>query len=305
MANIEFLLIVEILQGFVNNNNMLKKLSNLLLIFSIFFVSCTNESEEVVNYDNGNIKYKVNLVNGKREGAFLKYFPDGKLMMKSNWKGGVKSGESIQYFKNGKIDTKEYYTDGLPDGEIRNYDSLGNLRQIKQIKKGIFQGANTIYYATGEVEYIEIYKNDVLEGKAIEYYEDGTIKGKYIYHRDSVVYAIQYIDSSYVTNQLLKFKTTYDESNTFRVGDKQRIYVELLYSYYDDSKLGITLGSLDNLGGLSDTIFAKKSDSLMVTIEYVPTEVGENKIEGYAYEYTGESVEEVRKHIEIKFDVTE
>ena len=102
----------------------------------------------------------------------------------------------------------------------------------------------------------------------------------------------------------MKFKKTYDPNNTYKVGEKQVVYVKLLYSYYDNSKLRITLGKTDNYGNVIDTTYTVTSDNLMAKVQYVPKHAGENILKGSASEIANDSVKVV-KHIELKFDIVE
>ena len=56
-------------------------------------------------YENGQLKYKSNYKDGKREGEYLTYQvdEDGKIWVKGNFKDGKRVGEWIHYYEDGRI----------------------------------------------------------------------------------------------------------------------------------------------------------------------------------------------------------
>jgi len=62
-----------------------------------------------VYWDNGNLDYKGNYINGKKHGLFEDYWYDGILMYKTNYINGKKHGLCENYLNNGKINKIEYF----------------------------------------------------------------------------------------------------------------------------------------------------------------------------------------------------
>ena len=64
-------------------------------------------------YENGQLKSKVNFIDGKVEdGLYESYYKNGQLRVKENWKDGKLNGLVEQYYKNGQLIYKQNYKDG-------------------------------------------------------------------------------------------------------------------------------------------------------------------------------------------------
>ena len=65
------------------------------------------------NYENGQLKYKSNFKDGKREdGLYERYYESGQLSSKANYKDGKRNGLSEFYRESGLLRSKIYYKDG-------------------------------------------------------------------------------------------------------------------------------------------------------------------------------------------------
>ena len=82
------------------------------------------------NYKNGQLKYKKNYKDGKREdGLSESYYENGQLISKVNYKDGKEDGLSEMYYKNGQLQYKANFKDGkLEDGSLESYDKDGKKR---------------------------------------------------------------------------------------------------------------------------------------------------------------------------------
>jgi hypothetical protein len=56
-----------------------------------------------VNYENGNLKYSIDLKNGLKHGTFKEYFEDGTLRIKGRFKNDLKDGDWKLYGEDGNI----------------------------------------------------------------------------------------------------------------------------------------------------------------------------------------------------------
>lgn len=59
-------------------------------------------------FDNGNIFYKGNYINGLATGYWETYNEDGSILDKANWSKGKKIGVSVEYF-NESEEKPEFY----------------------------------------------------------------------------------------------------------------------------------------------------------------------------------------------------
>jgi antitoxin component YwqK of YwqJK toxin-antitoxin module len=65
------------------------------------------------NYENGQLRYKVNFIDGKVEdGLYEVYYENGQLQRKANYKDGKRDGLYERYYENGQLQRKRNYKDG-------------------------------------------------------------------------------------------------------------------------------------------------------------------------------------------------
>ena len=63
-------------------------------------------------YDNGQLDYKGNYVNGNRHGYWEDYYDNGQLSSKGNYLNGEQHGYWEDYYPNGQLWFKGYYDMG-------------------------------------------------------------------------------------------------------------------------------------------------------------------------------------------------
>ncbi len=93
------------------------KLSVLFVaVVAVALSACSDSDKSVEKYPNGNVKFEVPLVDGKKHGTAKGYFEDGTLKMELNYVNDVREGICYEYYKSGKIETKSmYHNDVLVD----------------------------------------------------------------------------------------------------------------------------------------------------------------------------------------------
>ena len=95
--------------------------------------------EIFLNYLNGQLQFKKNYKDGKREdGLYESYFKNGQLMSKTNYKDGKMNGLSESYYINGKLMSKSNWKDGELDGLFESYFKNGKL-QVKINEDGLYE----------------------------------------------------------------------------------------------------------------------------------------------------------------------
>jgi len=73
------------------------------------------------------LKINGHMVDGLKNGLWVKYYSNGQLENKINFKNGKPDGIIEFYFDNGQIETKLTYKNGVLTGEAEVYDYNGNL----------------------------------------------------------------------------------------------------------------------------------------------------------------------------------
>ncbi len=161
-------------------------------------------------YDNGNLRYEGQFIDGKEVGVFkfysmlsktqpviIKEFSENSDTAKVQFfttKGILKSegvmlgkkrvGKWLYFFSDGKLLSEENYTDGFLDGVLKNFYANQKLTEATQYRKGKKHGVSKIYAEDGvlieEVTYADGLKNG--EGKYFDL--KGNLKEKGMYQAD-------------------------------------------------------------------------------------------------------------------------
>jgi antitoxin component YwqK of YwqJK toxin-antitoxin module len=136
------------------------------LLCTVFF-SCKNEKkgpqERILKYEDGSIKRRYNLVDGKIEGEMLDYYPQtGAIDARRQFKAGFQIGLTELYYPDGKRKEVQYYLGG---------------------KK---HGGDTIFYPNGRPQFLVTFKNGKMDGPMRRWEEDGTLFFEAYYQQDSL-----------------------------------------------------------------------------------------------------------------------
>jgi antitoxin component YwqK of YwqJK toxin-antitoxin module len=115
------------------------------------FKNGKKEGAWVRYWENGQLKDKNNFKNGKREGTSVAYHDDGQLNEKGNYKDDKKEGAWIHYWKNGQLGLKGNFKNGKEDGVFIAYHRDGQLRGKGNLKNGKQEGATVVYNKDGTV----------------------------------------------------------------------------------------------------------------------------------------------------------
>jgi len=180
------------------------KFSKVLFLFAVLLtaVCCRNRNSEdaqqavAVEYSE-----KENLVDGKRQGQYLRYYPSGQIEMSCNYRDGKLDGPIVFYYEsNGRISRTANFKNGIIEGDENSFYEDGNLKStLVHSQDGAFVSV-TAYYKSG-MPYYEMkrlpgqkyltttfyYENGAVSEIAksnklipvedyVSYYEDGTIK---------------------------------------------------------------------------------------------------------------------------------
>ncbi len=145
--------------------------SFLLFPFSFLLIALTGcgdnrdsqTYERIERLENGTVARRVNIVNGKKEGKMLDYYPDGKLRGERFFQNDHQVGRTVLYHPGGQIMEVQYYANGFKDG------------------------GDTIWYENGQVQFTSWFKNGKKNGHLRKWSSEGKIIFEALYEMDSVV----------------------------------------------------------------------------------------------------------------------
>ncbi len=83
---------------------------------------------QIKKYENGQVKSKVNVKDGKRNGLAQGYYKDGKIKYETYFKNDKREGISKAYFKTGKLKSEQNYKNGFLNGVSKKYHKNGKLK---------------------------------------------------------------------------------------------------------------------------------------------------------------------------------
>jgi antitoxin component YwqK of YwqJK toxin-antitoxin module len=139
-------------------------------------------------YENGQQKYALNLVNGKREGAQAYWYENGQEMLTGNYVGDLPDGPLSEWDANGK-ETRlcrgngvtlngDCAKEGLATLWHENGQKMAELNVVNDKKEGLA----TLWHENGQKEQEGNYVNDNPEGIWTWWYENGQKKseGNYV-----------------------------------------------------------------------------------------------------------------------------
>ena len=139
---------------------------------------------EKVYYNSGELAFKVNNIQGKRDGALdwydregnhleIMHFQDGKrhglnkifyangtLRIEVNYINDNKEGSEKYYFSTGKLASEVTFIHGKKEGLQKEYNNDGSLNNKVMYKHGYKEGEKHWYDANGKVTKTEMYKMD-------------------------------------------------------------------------------------------------------------------------------------------------
>jgi len=130
-----------------------------IMLCSAFAPNTSQASNEVgyeghytTHYPNGQLRYSINYIKGKREGVELTYFESGKIKDKQFYKNNKEEGEAFTFYENGKPHIKSIYVNGKLEGEQITYHENGSVAISEHYRNGVKDGLRKAYNEKGILE---------------------------------------------------------------------------------------------------------------------------------------------------------
>ena len=141
------------------------KLFYVVGILLFCFTTYANESEEkpltgkyTEKYHNGNPKYEVNYIAGKKEGLEIFWYISGGIYIQTTYKNDIEDGIWNQWFENGQLKLEAHYKDGKEDGFFTLWYDNGIKRSESNFVNGEKVGYETYWERNGNVKSKTLYK---------------------------------------------------------------------------------------------------------------------------------------------------
>ncbi|HAD14992.1 MAG TPA: hypothetical protein DCF33_21405 [Saprospirales bacterium] len=88
-------------------------------------------------FDNGNLQYKGQYKNAKKEGEWIYYYVSGLIEHIENWNQGQLNGEFISFYQNGSMYSKENYQNHKRHGSVIFYSRNGEITKREKYIDGV------------------------------------------------------------------------------------------------------------------------------------------------------------------------
>lgn len=163
------------------------------------------------------IKFKIEKLNGKRNGKLIEFYENGKIKFKTYYKDGIQNGETESFYENEMLYESYNLIDGKLNGKLYRYHKNGNLKFECQYMSGVQYGIANTYYENGDIfRTIELDdKSDYVIEK--EYYIFGILK--FIYKDSRIIYFNKYGEKvseiNFKPNGTYNFRIYEDDMSNF------------------------------------------------------------------------------------------
>ncbi len=131
---------------------------------------------------DGKIVEQGIIVNGKKNGSWMTYYPNKEDRIKSiaNYVNNELNGLYLTMSDRGQIETKTNYVNGAYDGIYAKY-KFGNLEETATYTNGQMTGSFKQYYNNNKIKLEAQYKDGKQHGSYKYYDEDGKVMMEYEY----------------------------------------------------------------------------------------------------------------------------
>ena len=154
------------------------KNTTLLILLSLFIMSCGKNGEYIEYYKDGQISSRENYKDNKRDGIWTFYYKNGNKFKEEEYKNGILDGKVIGYFKNGLIGKEGFQKNGKKDGEFIYYNEDGSINRKCVLKNGLEWSGKFIYKDSPSGFIDEVYTTHIGE------FKDGEPHGKWTYYNE-------------------------------------------------------------------------------------------------------------------------
>lgn len=182
-----------------------------IYFFLILFITVTNTYAQKKQYfykNSNKVQSYGELVDGKKNGEWVFYFPNGMIQAKGNYVMDKPEGKWLMA-KNSDPDFMQevYYKNGneVIRNEYKAYYSTGELRASCPIINAKFEGIYKEFYKDGKLGVSVTYKQGKREGETLIYYPNGKLRMKTFYQKDKIIGSYE----EYWDNGNLKVKSNY------------------------------------------------------------------------------------------------
>ncbi len=140
-----------------------KKIKNEPLAMDLISYDGSNVKTVTKNDSLGQLKIQGNIINGKKNGYWMTYYPNGQIESIVNYIDNKKEGPYIKFSDENRIGEQGNYVNDLLEGKFIKYH-YGYKDEEIDLVHGMKNGWAKKYYSNGQLQYEMQMKNDVQDG---------------------------------------------------------------------------------------------------------------------------------------------
>lgn len=225
-----------------------------------------------------------------RKKQVVEYYPNGNMKSKIEIFNGVKNGEMTTYFSSGKVKEHSYYVNDTLEGLKEVYFENGRLSQKILFVKGRKNGSYSLFEEDGNIIESGNFLNDKNKGIILQYYRTG-IKARlhyktymlYVNSEQIPYWSIEYDSLGNVVKENRPIKVQMS-SDSVKLGSSVCVEFELLDKIQLDSSF-VILGDYNDffeINGKADTL---RTQDEKLSVEIKPKTTGSYFLRGQWIEY--------------------
>ena len=149
--------------AFSCNQNKTDKLSYPLVLKGGLLYSDSLSTKPFTGRHKSNMldmKIEFDVVDGKKEGDFITYYPDDKVQILGKMKENKNVGEWKYYFTDGTLETSGFFDNDSASGKWVWYNQKGQILEEGNFLAGLRDGEWKTYDTSGAISIVRIYKNN-------------------------------------------------------------------------------------------------------------------------------------------------
>ncbi len=93
------------------------------------------DGESLTFFDNGKLKFRGMMKNGKRDGLWSSFYESGGKWSETTFTEGIKNGKTTTWFENGQMRYDGFYTNDNESGKWTFWDEKGKVLQAVDYDK--------------------------------------------------------------------------------------------------------------------------------------------------------------------------
>jgi antitoxin component YwqK of YwqJK toxin-antitoxin module len=143
-------------------------------------IAGSSYTQAILKDAEGKLLEEGPVLNGQRNGTWIKYAEDGRIQLLSSYRDGLLNGPVLRFSNRGQIEEKTFYKDNLYHGPRVTY-KFGRPQQEMNYFENELDGMKRKYQNNGKIQEEVEYSRGVQDGIYRFYDDQGNMTLDYLY----------------------------------------------------------------------------------------------------------------------------